>query len=173
MTFRYLRPILQNAGAVDFFPYCCRGGLQLKDLTALPSVKLSIERDAYGVDDPVDAHMFDPEKDVDLLLPVTVNEQRLTNLLQAVMMGVCIAAMPLIKWVPVSVLWGYFFYIAFETVQGNQFCERLLLILTAPSRRYKSVHSNRSAIAIAIADLCVSLSTPSSSFISVFLFPFF
>ena len=89
------------------------------------------------MDDPVDVSMFDPEKDVDALLPVTVNEQRLTNLLQAIMMGVCMAAMPLIRLVPVSVLWGYFFYIAFETLQGNQFCERLLLILTASNRRYK------------------------------------
>jgi len=77
------------------------------------------------------------EKDIDDLLPVEVKEQRLSNLLQASMVGCCVAAMPLLKKIPTSVLWGYFAFMAIESLPGNQFWERILLLFTAPSRRYK------------------------------------
>ena len=80
---------------------------------------------------------FDPEKDVDLLLPVEVKEQRLSNLLQSLLVGGCVAAMPLLKKIPTSVLWGYFAYMAVESLPGNQFWERLCLVVTTPNRRYK------------------------------------
>lgn len=80
---------------------------------------------------------FDPEKDVDLLLPVEVKEQRLSNLLQSLLVGGCVAAMPLLKKIPTSVLWGYFAYMAVESLPGNQFWERLCLVVTSPNRRYK------------------------------------
>ncbi|CAL1412919.1 unnamed protein product [Linum trigynum] len=86
---------------------------------------------------PVDTTVFDIEKEIDNLLPVEVKEQRLSNLLQAVMVGLCIGAMPLIKKIPTSVLWGYFAFMAVESLPGNQFWERILLLFTAPSRRYK------------------------------------
>lgn len=115
--------------------------LDLKDLKELKSFKSSSNSIHYLMEStapmPVDRTIFDPEKDVDALLPVTVNEQRLTNLAQALLVGGCVGAMPLIRKIPVSVLWGYFLYMAIETLQGNQFWERLLLVLTAPSRRYK------------------------------------
>ena len=53
------------------------------------------------------------------------------------MVGACVAAMPLLKKIPTSVLWGYFAFMAIESLPGNQFWERILLILTAPNRRYK------------------------------------
>ena len=59
---------------------------------------------------PVDASIFDPEKDVDDLLPVEVKEQRLSNLLQSLMVGGCVGAMPLLKkicFVGVLCLYGY------------------------------------------------------------------
>ncbi|XP_021684930.2 boron transporter 1 [Hevea brasiliensis] len=89
------------------------------------------------IDAPVDETIFDVDKDIDDLLPVEVKEQRLSNLLQALMVGGCIAAMPLLKKIPTSVLWGYFAFMAIESLPGNQFWERILLLFTAPSRRYK------------------------------------
>ncbi|XP_062168880.1 probable boron transporter 2 isoform X2 [Alnus glutinosa] len=86
---------------------------------------------------PVDETVFDVDKDIDDLLPVEVKEQRLSNLLQALMVGGCVAAMPLLKKIPTSVLWGYFAFMAIESLPGNQFWERILLLFTAPSRRYK------------------------------------
>lgn len=89
------------------------------------------------IDAPIDETVFDVEKDIDDLLPVEVKEQRLSNLLQASMVGCCVAAMPLLKKIPTSVLWGYFAFMAIESLPGNQFWERILLLFTAPSRRYK------------------------------------
>lgn len=79
------------------------------------------------------------DKEIDELLPVEVKEQRLSNLLQSLMVAGCIAAMPLLKKIPTSVLWGYFAFMAIESLPGNQFWERILLLFTAPSRRYKYV----------------------------------
>ncbi|KAL4634038.1 hypothetical protein ACB092_04G168400 [Castanea dentata] len=89
------------------------------------------------IDAPIDETVFDVDKDIDDLLPVEVKEQRLSNLLQASMVGCCVAAMPLLKKIPSSVLWGYFAFMAIESLPGNQFWERILLLFTAPSRRYK------------------------------------
>ncbi|KAJ6760725.1 ANION EXCHANGE PROTEIN [Salix purpurea] len=89
------------------------------------------------IDAPVDETVFDVDKDIDDLLPVEVKEQRLSNLLQALMVGGCLAAMPFLKKIPSSVLWGYFAFMAIESLPGNQFWERILLLFTAPSRRYK------------------------------------
>ncbi|GMI69490.1 REQUIRES HIGH BORON 1 [Hibiscus trionum] len=90
-----------------------------------------------NIDAPLDETLFDIEKEVDDLLPVEVKEQRLSNLLQATMVGGCVAAMPLLKKIPTSVLWGYFAFMAIESLPGNQFWERILLLFTAPSRRFK------------------------------------
>ncbi|XP_010533486.1 PREDICTED: boron transporter 1-like [Tarenaya hassleriana] len=89
------------------------------------------------VDAPVDETVFDVDKDVDDLLPVEVKEQRLSNLLQALMVGGCLAAMPVLKKIPTSVLWGYFAFMAIESLPGNQFWERILFLFTSPGRRYK------------------------------------
>ncbi|RDX81431.1 putative boron transporter 2, partial [Mucuna pruriens] len=89
------------------------------------------------IDAPIDEIVFDVNKDVDDLLPVEVKEQRLSNLLQALMVAACVAAMPLLKKIPTSVLWGYFAFMAIESLPGNQFWERILYLFTAPSRRYK------------------------------------
>ncbi|KAL3628832.1 putative boron transporter 2 [Castilleja foliolosa] len=103
---------------------------ELKDST--------IQRAAsYGyMDAPVDEAIFDVDKDIDDLLPIEVKEQRLSNLLQSAMVACCVAAMPLLKRIPTSVLWGYFAFMAIENLPGNQLWERILLLFTAPSRRY-------------------------------------
>ncbi|CAI0414960.1 unnamed protein product [Linum tenue] len=80
---------------------------------------------------------FDPEKCIDAHLPVRVNEQRLSNLLQSILVGISMCAIPLIKMMPTSVLWGYFAYMAIDSLPGNQFWERMLMLFVAPSRRHK------------------------------------
>ncbi|KAM1718391.1 hypothetical protein ACFX11_026106 [Malus domestica] len=94
------------------------------------------------IDAPVDETVFDIEKEIDDLLPVEVKEQRLSNLLQAVLVGGCVAAMPILKRIPTSVLWGYFAFMAIESLPGNQFWERICLLFTAPSRRFKVLEDN-------------------------------
>ncbi|CBI20996.3 hypothetical protein VitviT2T_004759 [Vitis vinifera] len=80
---------------------------------------------------------FDPEKHIDPYLPVRVNEQRVTNLLQSLLVGISVCAIPVIKAIPTSVLWGYFAYMAVDSLPGNQFWERILLLFITPGRRYK------------------------------------
>ncbi|KAG1326088.1 putative GDSL esterase/lipase LIP-4 [Cocos nucifera] len=108
-----------------------RGLKELKDST------IQLASSMGNIDAPVDESVFDIEKEIDDLLPVEVKEQRLSNLLQSMMVAGCVAAMPLLKKIPTSVLWGYFAFMAIESLPGNQFWERILLLFTAPSRRYK------------------------------------
>lgn len=108
-----------------------RGLKELKDSTIEAAASMG------HLDAPVDESIFDVEKEIDELLPVEVKEQRVSNVLQSIMVGGCVAAMPLLKMIPTSVLWGYFAFMAIESLPGNQFWERILLLFTAPSRRYK------------------------------------
>lgn len=80
---------------------------------------------------------FDPEKHIDAYLPVRVNEQRVSNLLQSLLVGSFIFGTPVIMWIPTSVLWGYFAYMAIDSLPGNQFWERILLLFITRRRRYK------------------------------------
>lgn len=98
-----------------------------------------------NIDAPVDESVFDIEKEIDDLLPVEVKEQRLSNLLQSVMVGGCVAAMPFLRKIPTSVLWGYFAFMAIESLPGNQFWERILLLFTAPSRRFKVLEEHHAS----------------------------
>ncbi|CAI9775681.1 unnamed protein product [Fraxinus pennsylvanica] len=82
---------------------------------------------------------FEPEKCIDLHLPVRVNEQRISNLLQSILVGLSVIAMPVIKMIPTSVLWGYFAYMAIDSLPGNQFWERILLLFIPPGRRFKVI----------------------------------
>ncbi|XP_047307862.1 probable boron transporter 2 isoform X2 [Impatiens glandulifera] len=108
------------------------GGLkELKEST------IQLATSMGNIDAPVDETIFDVDKEIDELLPVEVKEQRVSNLLQAAMVGACVAAMPLLKMIPTSVLWGYFAFMAIESLPGNQFWERILLLFTSPGRRYK------------------------------------
>lgn len=88
-------------------------------------------------DDEDHDEKFDPEKCLDLHLPIRVNEQRLSNFLQSILVAVALCAMPVIKMIPTSVLWGYFAYMAIESLPGNQFWERLLLLFVPARRRFK------------------------------------
>ncbi|CAL9159138.1 unnamed protein product [Musa hybrid cultivar] len=103
--------------------------------TELKNLKDAVMNNGAGGEDSKVA--FDPEKHIDAYLPVRVNEQRVTNLLQSLLVGACLGAMPTIKMIPTSVLWGYFAYMAIDSLPGNQFWERTLFLLVTPSRRYK------------------------------------
>ncbi|KAL3682091.1 hypothetical protein R1sor_000113 [Riccia sorocarpa] len=97
------------------------------------------------VEAPLSRHQFEPSKDVEYLIPVQVQDQRLTNLLQSVLVGACAAAMPVIQKIPTAVLWGYFAYMAVESLPGNQLWQRITLLLTSPSRRYRVLQSEHAS----------------------------
>ncbi|XP_012570733.1 boron transporter 4-like isoform X1 [Cicer arietinum] len=88
---------------------------------------------------------FDPEKHIDTYLPVRVKEQRVSNLLQSLFVGAAVFAMPAIKMIPTSVLWGYFAYMAIDSLPGNQFWERILLLFVKPSRWYKLLEGDHAS----------------------------
>ncbi|KAJ8770014.1 hypothetical protein K2173_009204 [Erythroxylum novogranatense] len=85
---------------------------------------------------------FDPGKHIDTYLPVRVKEQRLSNFLQSLLVGISLMAMPLIKKIPTSVLWGYFAYMAIDSLPGSQFWERILLLFVSPGRRFKVLENS-------------------------------
>lgn len=90
-----------------------------------------------GKDGGIQNEKFDPEKHIDACLPVRVNEQRLSNIVQSLLVAASLFAMPVIKKIPTSVLWGYFAYMAIDSLPGNQFWERMKLLFITPGRRYK------------------------------------
>ncbi|KAL8265497.1 hypothetical protein R6Q59_023627 [Mikania micrantha] len=80
---------------------------------------------------------FNPDIHIEDHIPVRVNEQRVTNLLQSFLVGCAVFAMPAIRKIPTSVLWGYFAYMSIDSLPGNQFWERLLLLFIPSGRRFK------------------------------------
>ncbi|KAG6387935.1 hypothetical protein SASPL_153130 [Salvia splendens] len=99
----------------------------------------SLKEAVMSHDDTDSDSAFDPEKCIDLYLPVRVNEQRVSNLLQSLLVGLAICAMPVLKLIPASVLWGYFAYMAIDSLPGNQFWERILLLFVPPGPRLPPV----------------------------------
>ncbi|XWS19059.1 hypothetical protein CRYUN_Cryun32bG0098500 [Craigia yunnanensis] len=104
----------------------------VKELEDLKKVVMKGEKKGEN-----EKEIFDPEKHIDAYLPVRVNEQRVSNLLQSLLVAASVCAMPAIKLIPTSVLWGYFAYMAIDSLPGNQFWERMLLLFITPGRRYK------------------------------------
>ncbi|XP_031487787.1 boron transporter 4-like [Nymphaea colorata] len=88
---------------------------------------------------------FDPEKHIDAHLPVRVNEQRVSNLGQSLLVAGCLGIMSIIKMIPTSVLWGYFAYMAIDSLPGNQFWERLLMLFITPTRRFKVLQTGHAS----------------------------
>ncbi|XP_027356894.1 probable boron transporter 7 [Abrus precatorius] len=118
------------------------------EMDTVPTVKeLENLKEAVMKSDNKDGakEKFDPERHIDAYLPVRVNEQRLTNILQSLFVGVSILAMSVIKRIPTSVLWGYFGYMAIDSLPGNQFWERILLLFITPSRRYKTLEGSHAS----------------------------
>ena len=59
------------------------------------------------------------------------------GLLQSLLVAACLGATPLLQRIPSAVLWGYFAFMALESLQGSQFWERLLWLVTDPGQRYR------------------------------------
>jgi hypothetical protein len=76
--------------------------------------------------------------DADLAVALSAAEQRGSGLLQSLALGGCLAATPAIRCVPTSVLWGYFAFMAAESLPGMQLWDRVLLLLTDPKRCARS-----------------------------------
>ncbi|KAI7990051.1 Boron transporter 4 [Camellia lanceoleosa] len=90
----------------------------------------------------------DLEKHIDAHLLVRVNEQRVSNLYNHFFQfstEASLLAMPTIKMIPTSVLWGYFAYMALDSLPGNQFCERILLLFITPKRQYKVLEGDHAS----------------------------
>lgn len=91
------------------------------------------DREAVGDGYPEEAHA-----------PVQVAEQRVSGLLQSLMVAACLGATPAIKQIPTGVLWGYFLFMAFENVTDNQFWARLLLLFTDRTQYRRVAHEHGS-----------------------------
>ncbi|XP_057536260.1 boron transporter 4-like [Amaranthus tricolor] len=89
-------------------------------------------------------------------LPVRVNEQRVSNLLQSILVVGAMFAMPVIKLIPTSVLWGYFAYMAIDSLPGSQFWERILLLFVTPARRYKVLEKDHASFVEIVPFKCIA-----------------
>ncbi|KAJ7951844.1 putative Boron transporter [Quillaja saponaria] len=114
----------------------------------LEDLKEAVMKGENKEDDKMDT--FDPEKHIDACLPVRVNEQRVSNLLQSLLVAASVFAMPVIKKIPTSVLWGYFAYMAIDSLPGNQFWERILLLFVTPSRLYKVLEGDHASFVMTV-----------------------
>lgn len=72
----------------------------------------------------------------------SVRENRLSPLLIHVGIGISVLMLPLIKLIPMAVLFGLFLYMGLATLGGNQFFSRLTLWVTDP-RLYPATHYTR------------------------------
>ncbi|XP_075110552.1 boron transporter 4-like [Nicotiana tabacum] len=108
----------------------------VKELEHLKEAVMKHELNEYENGEKLNGK-FDPENHIDAYLPVRLNEQRVSNLLQSLLVAASVGAMPVIKKIPTSVLWGYFAYMAIDSLPGNQLWERILLLFITPSRRFK------------------------------------
>ncbi|CAE5964156.1 unnamed protein product [Arabidopsis arenosa] len=106
-------------------------------INELQDLKEAVMKKSENDGDTGDESGFDPEKHVDAYLPVRVNEQRVSNLLQSLLVIGAVFAIPAIKLIPTSLLWGYFAYMAIDSLPDNQFFERTVLLFVPPSRRFK------------------------------------
>jgi len=59
-----------------------------------------------------------------------VREQRWTNLIQSLLCVMAMFITPVVKSIPRSVLWGFFIFMALESLPGSQFWDRLKLYFT-------------------------------------------
>ena len=91
------------------------------------------DRDVDGSDGTLNGHS-NASNDI---VPIRVVETRGANLFQSLLIGACLGLTPAIRWIPTSLLWSYFAFMAFESLPGSQLWERTLLLLTDPSRRHK------------------------------------
>ena len=59
------------------------------------------------------------------------------GLLQSLLVAACLGLTMVLRLIPSAVLWGYFAFMALESLNGSQFWERLLYLVTDPAKRYR------------------------------------
>uniref|UniRef100_A0A8C8B569 Anion exchange protein n=1 Tax=Otus sunia TaxID=257818 RepID=A0A8C8B569_9STRI len=74
---------------------------------------------------------------------VEVKEQRISGLLVAVLVGVSILMEPILKHIPLSVLFGIFLYMGVTSLFGIQLFDRILLLLMPPKYHPKEPYVTR------------------------------
>ncbi|XP_055361657.1 sodium bicarbonate transporter-like protein 11 isoform X4 [Betta splendens] len=68
---------------------------------------------------------------------VQVKETRLTSLAANIFIGVSLLLLPVpLQWIPKPVLYGLFLYIALTSIDGNQMCDRMALLLKEQMSRF-------------------------------------
>ncbi len=67
---------------------------------------------------------------------LVVMETRWVNFLQSCLLLITLAAMPVIRLIPLGVIWGYFLYLGLESISSTQLWERVLYLLTDPGKRH-------------------------------------
>ncbi|KAM9215174.1 band 3 anion transport protein isoform 2-T2 [Leptosomus discolor] len=72
-----------------------------------------------------------------------VKEQRISGLLVAVLMGVSILMEPILKHIPLAVLFGIFLYMGVTSLFGVQLFDRILLLLMPPKYHPKEPYVTR------------------------------
>jgi hypothetical protein len=68
-----------------------------------------------------------------------------SNLLQSLLVAVCLGITPAIQQIPTGVLSGYFIFMAVKSVEGSQLWERLLLLGTDPKKRVAIMQQEHAA----------------------------
>ena len=102
-----------------------------------PPSRSAVDPESLSSLDPSRVAVTEREKTVeDMLYIFTVAEQRWSNLGQGLAVGVLLACTPAIRLLPTAVLWGYFAFMALESLPGSQLWDRTLLLLTDPKRRH-------------------------------------
>jgi hypothetical protein len=79
------------------------------------------------------------------VVSLEIAEQRGSGLFQSLGIGACLGLTPAIRWLPTAVLWGYFAFMAIESLPGSQLWERTLLLMTDPRRRYMALEKEHVA----------------------------
>ncbi|XP_069684208.1 band 3 anion transport protein-like isoform X3 [Periplaneta americana] len=109
---------------------------------------------------------------------IEVKEQRLSALLVSIFVGVSVLMAPLLRLVPMSVLFGVFLYMGISSTNGIQFFERLQLFFIPvkhhPQVAYvRRVHSMKMHLFTLIQLLCLAVLWVVKSTEASLAFPFF
>ncbi|XP_066995941.2 band 3 anion transport protein [Anabrus simplex] len=109
---------------------------------------------------------------------IEVKEQRLSALIVAIFVGISVLMAPLLRLVPISVLYGVFLYMGISSMNGIQFFERLQLFLMPvkhhPQVAYvRRVHTLKMHMFTVIQLLCLIVLWIVKSTDAALAFPFF
>mmetsp|Transcript_49253 Transcript_49253/g.88570 ORF Transcript_49253/g.88570 Transcript_49253/m.88570 type:complete len:582 (+) Transcript_49253:99-1844(+) len=112
-------------------PACAVLGLPLSVASTVPSITHVISLTTYDV-----KQLPEGERKV----PAKVVEQRATNFLIHVLIGLALFLAPVLKFLPRSVLQGVFFYMGIASLTGNNLFDRLQLWMIWDSTKYPQYH---------------------------------